>query len=93
MGEFDSVFLKAFMSAILVIGSAFTFYSLRLKHGAGRGLTDDEATMLHDLAERNTELEARVNEMEERLDFAERKLVQLKHEDAPRIEQRVITPV
>jgi hypothetical protein len=93
MSEFDSAFLKFFMSAILVVGSAFTFYSLRLKHGAGRrGLTDDDAALLGDLAERNTELEARVNEMEERLDFAERKLVQLKP-DAPRIDRPVITPV
>ena len=94
MGQFEIAFAKMVVLATMVIGSCFTFYSLRLRHKARdtRKLERELDALHEETAGHRAAFEARIAEMEERLDFVERKMVQPKPEPR-RIEPRIATPV
>jgi hypothetical protein len=81
-------FAEAMVLAVVLIGSGLTFYSLRLRHRS-RGnpeLENDLRDQIELEAERRAALEARLAELEERVDFTERRLIQ-------RAEKPAATPV
>jgi hypothetical protein len=82
-------FAEAMVIAVVVIGSAFTYYSLRLRHRSlgNPELENDLRDQIEVEAERRAALEARLAELEERVDFTERRLIQRP------IERRETTPV
>ena len=95
VGQFEIAFGKMVVLGIMFLGSAFTFYSLRIKQKAleKRDLLEHEIEALREEnAEQRAAFDARIAEMEERLDFVERRIVQPRPEPK-RIEPRIVTPV
>ncbi len=94
MSNADIAFVKAVIGFMLVAGTGMSFFWLWLRERR-RGRPDAEK-IVQALREENATLQAeqgaRIYELEERVDFLERRLVQgPKTEPAP--ERRVITPV
>jgi hypothetical protein len=89
LGPDDIAFVKAVVIAVVVAGTSLSAYAIRLRHGArgGARLEQDLQDLLEQEAVRRAALESRLGELEERVDFAERRLVQ-RRPDLP-----VTTPV
>lgn len=94
MDPSNLAFIKGVVAFILVAGTGMSGFWLWLRerrHGR-----PDEAQVVQALREENSafhaELEARILELEERLDFAERRLMQAPKSD-PAPQPRVTTPV
>jgi Tfp pilus assembly protein PilO len=85
-------FTEAMVLAVFLVGSAFTWYTIRLRHKRQEHpeLDHELREQLEIEAERRAALEARVAELEERVDFTERRLVQ---QPFKRIERPETTPV
>ncbi|HEY2805330.1 MAG TPA: hypothetical protein VGI92_05670 [Gemmatimonadales bacterium] len=86
--------MKAIISLVVLGGGALSFYSLRLRHRTR--LTSDLEREMESLNEENAQersaYEARLAELEERVDFVERRLAQGR-EEPRRIERPLSTPV
>jgi hypothetical protein len=78
MGPEEIAFVKAVVIAIGIVGTSLSVYSIRLRHRArGPELAErDMQDQLEQEAARREALEARIAELEERVDFTERRLVQ-----------------
>ncbi len=94
MSPEDAAFLKGVIGFVLLTSTLFGAYWMRLK---GKMLTPRDDSALLDLREEQArlraEMDARVAELEERVEFAERRLVQ---ERQPRLRAEppaVSTPV
>ncbi|HEY6854416.1 MAG TPA: hypothetical protein VI139_09210 [Gemmatimonadales bacterium] len=78
MGPGDAAFIKAVIAFVLLAGTGMTGFWLWLR--ARARATSDPATVLDALREENAQLQADLNarmaELEERVDFAERRMVQ-----------------
>jgi len=74
----DVAFIKAIIGIVVLGGFGLAFYWLRLRHRvpAVPELEHELAALNEDQAALRAALEARLDELEERLDFAERQLVQ-----------------
>ena len=78
MGPGDAAFIKAVIAFVLLAGTGMTGFWLWLR--ARAGATPDLTKFLDALREENAQLQAdlsaRMAELEERVDFTERRLVQ-----------------
>ena len=93
MDASDIAFLKVVVIAVILAGTGLTTYWLRLRYRAKEALRPpNEGLAEADLAELRGVLEARIGELEERVDFAERRLVQEQDERA-RLHRPLPTPV
>jgi hypothetical protein len=74
----DVAFIKAIIGIVVLGGFGLAFYWLRLRHRAPAApeLEREVAALNEDQAALRAVLESRLNDLEERLDFAERQLVQ-----------------
>lgn len=94
MDPIDIAFIKGIVTFSVVALTTLAAYWLRLRSKALTGSNQPELEQLQeDLSLTRTTLESRVLELEERLDFAERRLLQA---GAPPVEPanlRVPTPV
>jgi hypothetical protein len=89
MTPVDFAFVKAIVAAVVVAGTSLSLYSLRLRYRS-RGsaeLERDVGELLEHEASQQADLESRLAELDERLDFAERRLA------PPRPDLPVTTPV
>ena len=90
MGPFEIAFGKVVIITAFVARTWLTAYRLRLRYRPRPSLEmEREVELLREEAELQR---ARLEELEERVDFAERRLVQPR-EDRPRLDPPVITPV
>jgi hypothetical protein len=78
MGPADIVFVKAIIAFVLVAGTGMSAFWLWLR-ARGRG-APDLSKILDSVREENAQIQAdlsaRIAELEERVDFAERRMVQ-----------------
>jgi Tfp pilus assembly protein FimV len=89
---FDVAFVKSAVSVVIVAATTYAFYGLRLRYRAAGRQALAEAEDRHLADGERAALEARVAELEERLDFAERRLAQ-ESDDRARLHRPIATPV
>lgn len=94
MDPSDIAFLKAVVLGLFTAGTGLTAWWLHLRHRARRApdLERELEELRVEQARERTAFETRLAELEERVDFAERRLVQ-ERADPKRLEPRVPTPV
>ena len=82
MGPDEVAFVKAVVIMMFLAGTSLSVYSLRLRHRSqgSSPLENDLRDLLEEEASRRAALESRLAELEERVDFAERRLVQRRNE-------------
>lgn len=85
MGPNEIAFAKAMVFLFLFAGTGLTFYSIRLRHKshANPQLENDLQDQLDEEMRRRAALESRLAELEERVDFTERRLVQKGRPELP----------
>ena len=82
MDQSDIAFLKGMVVFVLMAVTSLSTYWMRLRARQRIILTGDQVVdaMREENAQLGADLEARMAELEERVDFAERRLLQERHE-------------